>query len=322
METIRRTWLSAVLLLLGSQAGLAQNYPTRPMRIIVPFSAGSASDVLSRLIGPKLTETWGQQVIVESRPSAGGTIAGGIVAASNPDGHTLMLTSSAFAGSAALYEKLPYDSLKDFSGVTQVASTTLVLVISSSVGAKSVKELIALAKQKPGTLTYGSAGIGSGTHYATELFALAAGVNVVHVPYKGIPEIMNEVVAGRIQFAILPVLMATPLVKSGRLFGVGMTARSRLPALPDVPTIDEAALPGFEYDGWFGVFAPSRTPRPIVNKLSAEIGRILGTKEVSERIDATGAIAKSSTPEAFDRLVRDEIAKRREVFRAAGTKVQ
>jgi tripartite-type tricarboxylate transporter receptor subunit TctC len=322
METTRCAWLSAIIVLLGAQAASAQNYPTRPLRFIVPFSAGSASDVLARLIGPRLTDSWGQQVIVESRPSAGGTIAGGIVAASNPDGHTLMLTSSAFAGSAALYEKLPYDSLKDFSGVTQVASTTLVLVIASNVGAKSVKELIALAKQKPGTLTYGSAGIGSGTHYATELFALTAGVNVVHVPYKGIPEIMNEVVAGRIQFAILPVLMATPLVKSGRLFGVGMTARSRLPLLPDVPTIDEAALPGFEYDGWFGVFAPSRTPRPIVNKLSAEIGRILRMKEVSERIDATGAIAKPSTPEAFDKLVRDEIVKRREVFRAAGTKVQ
>ena len=322
MATTRRAWLSAIALLLGAQVALAQNYPTRPLRFIVPFSAGSASDVLARLIGPKLTESWGQQVIVESRPSAGGTIAGGIVATSNPDGHTLMLTSSAFAGSAALYDKLPYDSIKDFSGVTQVASTTLVLVISSNVGARSVKELIALAKQKPGTLTYGSAGIGSGTHYATELFALAAGINVVHVPYKGIPEIMNEVVAGRIQFAILPVLMATPLVKSGRLFGVGMTARSRLPLLPDVPTIDEAALPGFEYDGWFGVFAPSRTPRAIIDKLSAEIGRILRMKDVSERIDGTGAVAKPSTPQEFDRLVRSEIVKRREVFRAAGTKVQ
>ena len=315
-------WLLAAVGALAAQLAAAQAFPTRPMRIIVPFSAGSASDVLSRLIGPKLTESWGQQVIVESRPSAGGTIAGGIVAGSNPDGHTLMLTSSAFAGSAALYEKLPYDSIRDFSGVTQVASTTLVLVISSNVGARSVKELIALAKQQPGTLTYGSAGIGSGTHYATELFALSAGISVVHVPYKGIPEIMNEVVAGRIQFAILPVLMATPLVKNGRLFAAGMTAKSRLPLLQDVPTIDEAALPGFEYDGWFGVFAPSRTPRPIINKLSAEIGRTLRMKDVSERIDATGAVAKSSTPEEFDKLVREEIVKRQKVFKAAGTKVQ
>ena len=322
IETKRCVWLSAMVLLLGAQGALAQNYPARPLRFIVPFSAGSASDTLARLIGPKLTESWGQQIIVESRPSAGGTIAGGIVAGSNPDGHTLMLTSSAFAGSAALYEKLPYDSVKDFSGVTQVASTTLVLVISSNMGARSVKELIALAKQKPGALTYGSAGIGSGTHYATELFALSAGINIVHVPYKGIPEIMNEVVAGRIQFAILPVLMATPLVKSGRLFAVGMTSKTRLPQLQEVPTIDEAALPGFEYDGWFGVFVPSRTPRPIVDKLSAEIGRILKTKEVSERIDATGAVARSSTPEEFDKLVRDEIVKRRKVFQAAGTKVQ
>ena len=305
-----------------AQLALAQSFPTRPMRFIVPFSAGSASDTLARLIAPKLTESWGQQVIVESRPSAGGTIAGGIVATSNPDGHTLMLTSSAFAGSAALYDKLPYDSVKDFSGVTQVASTTLVLTISPSVGARSVKELIALAKQKPGTLTYGSAGIGSGTHYATELFALAAGINVVHVPYKGIPEIMNEVISGRINFAILPVLMATPVVKSGRLFAVGQTGKSRLSMLADVPTIEEAALPGFEYDGWFGVFAPSRTPRPVIGKLSTEIGRILRMKEVSERIDSTGAVARPSTPEEFDKLVRAEIVSRSKVFKAAGTKVQ
>ena len=314
--------LLALGLLLAVELVAAQSFPTRPMRIIVPFSAGSASDTLARLIAPKLTESWGQQVIVESRPSAGGTIAGGIVAASNPDGHTLMLTSSAFAGSAALYEKLPYDSVKDFSGVTQVASTTLVLVIASGVGAKSVKELIALAKQKPGFLTYGSAGIGSGTHYATELFALHAGINVVHVPYKGIPEIMNDVLAGRIQFAILPVLMATPVVKSGRLFAAGLTAKTRLPLLPDVPTIDEAAIPGFEYDGWFGVFAPSRTPRAIVNKLSVEIGRILRLKDVAERIDSTGAIPRPSSPEEFDKLVRSEIVMRTKVFKAAGTKVQ
>jgi tripartite-type tricarboxylate transporter receptor subunit TctC len=292
------------------------------MRVIVPFSAGSASDLLARMIGPKLTESWGQQVIVENRPSAGGTVAGGIVAASNPDGHTLMVTSSAFAGSAALYEKLPYDSIKDFSGVTQIASTALVLVISSGSSARSVKELIALAKQKPGVLTYGTSGIGSGTHYVNELFGLAAGINTVHVPYKGIPEIMNDVLAGRIHHAFLPVLAATPVVKSGRLNAVGVTGKSRLATLPDVPTIDEAALPGFEYDGWFGVFAPSRTPRAVVNKLSGEIGRILKTKEVSERIDGTGAVAKSSTPEDFDKLVRGEIVLRAKIFKAAGTKAQ
>ena len=308
--------------LLASQLAAAQSYPTRPMRVIVPFSAGSASDILARMIAPKLTESWGQQVIVENRPSAGGTVAGGIVAASNPDGHTLMLTSSAFAGSAALYEKLPYDSIKDFSGVTQVASTSLVLVISSGSSAKSVKELIALAKQKPGALTYGSSGIGSGTHYVNELFGLAAGINTVHVPYKGIPEIMNDVLAGRIHHAFLPVLAATPVVKSGRLNAVGVTATSRLATLPDVPTIAEAALPTFVYDGWFGVLAPSRTPRPVVNKLSGEIGRILRMKDVSERIDGTGAVAKPSTPEEFDKLVRSEIVLRAKIFKAAGTKAQ
>jgi len=316
------SWLVAAVCLAAAQFSAAQTFPTRPMRVIVPFSAGSASDLLSRMIGPKLIESWGQQVIVENRPSAGGTVAGGIVAGSNPDGHTLMLTSSAFAGSAALYDKLPYDSVKDFSGVTQVASTSLLLVVAQGIGVKSAKELIALAKQKPGSVTYGSSGVGSGTHYGGELFRLAAGIDVVHIPYKGVPEALNDVIGGRIQFVMTPVLAAAPMVKAGRLIAVGVTAKERLASLPEVPTLAEAALPGFEYDGWFGVLVPSRTPRPVVNKLSGEIGRILRTKEVSERIDSTGALAKPSTPEEFDKLVRSEIVMRTKVFKAAGTKVQ
>ena len=320
MKNTGLMWLAATVLMLASQVAVAQAYPSRPIRVIVPFTPGSASDILARLIGPKLSESWGQQVIADNRPSAGGTVAGGIVATATPDGHTMMLTSSAFAGAAALYDKLPYDPVKDFSGVTQVASTSLLLVIAPGAGVKSVKELIAAARQKPGQVTYGSSGIGSGTHYGGELFKLAAGINIVHVPYKGVPEALNDVIAGRIQFAMTPLLAAMPMVKSGRLLAAGVSATQRLPALPDVPTIAEAALPGFEYDGWFGIFVPSRTPRAIVDSLSREIGRILQLPDVSERIASTGAVPRHSTPEAFDKLVRSEIVMRAKVFKAAGAK--
>lgn len=298
------------------------DYPARPIRIIIPFTAGSASDLLARMIGPKMTESWGQQVVVDNRPGAGGTVAGGIVATATPDGHTLMLTSSAFAGSAALYDKLPYDSHKDFTGVTLVATTALVLIVSPNVGAKTVKDLIALAKQKPGQLNFGSSGIGSGTHYGGELFNLAAGIKAVHVPYRGTPEVITDTISGRMHFAMSPLLAAVPHVKGGRLLAVGVTSPQRLPMIPDVPTVAEAALPGFVYVGWFGVLAPSRTPRAIVDKLSAEIGRALKAPDIVERISRTGTKPESSSPKAFEKRVHDEIATRKKVFKAAGVKAE
>jgi tripartite-type tricarboxylate transporter receptor subunit TctC len=302
-----------------SGAGAAE-YPSHPIRMIVPFTPGSASDMLARMIGPKLYETWGQQVVIDNRPSAGGTVAGGIVASAAPDGHTLMLTSSGFAGAAALYDKLPYDPLKDFTGVTLVAVTPLIIVVSPNLGVKSVKELIAAAQQKPGQLNFGSSGIGSGTHFGGELFKLAAKINVTHVPYRGTPEALTDTMSGRIQFFVSPVLPAMALVRGGRLLALGVTSSQRLPMIPDVPTIAEAAIPGFEYDGWYGVFAPARTPRAIVNKVSVEIGRILKLPEVQERITREGAAPKPMTPEQFDRMVRDEIVMRGKVFKAAGAK--
>ena len=213
----------------------AQPYPSKPIRIVVPFSAGSQSDFLARVIGPKMTERWSQQVVVDNRPSAGGTVAGGIVAGAAPDGHTLMLTSSAFAVSAALYEKLPYDPIRDFSGVTQVASTALVLVVAPALGVRSAGEFLNLARQKPGQLAYGSAGIGSGTHFATEKLKLAAGLSVVHVPYKGVPEAMTDTMAGRNQFVLSPVVPALPLIRGGRLLALAVSTVQRVPVLPDVP---------------------------------------------------------------------------------------
>jgi tripartite-type tricarboxylate transporter receptor subunit TctC len=312
--------LLAFASLFAAFAAVAAEYPSRPIRIIVTFTAGSASDLLARMIGPKLHEAWGQQVVVDNRPSAGGTVGGSIVATATPDGHTLLLTSSAFAGSAALYDKLPYDSIRDFRGVSMVAQTALALVVSTTLGPKNVKELIALAKQKPGQLNFGSSGIGSGTHYGGELFNLAAGIKAVHVPYKGTPEVIIDTIAGRMHYAMSPLLAAVPHVRAGRLMAVGVTSPQRLPMIPDVPTIAEAALPGFEYQGWFGVIAPARVPRPVINKLSAEIGRIIATPEIQERISRDGSSPTSSTPEAFDKLIREEIATRTKVFKAAGAK--
>ena len=317
----RMTALAGALIAAGLAAnGAAQTYPVGPIRMVVPFTPGSASDILARLIQPKLLESWGQQIVVDNRPSAGGTVAGSIVAGAAPDGYTMMLTSSGFAGSAALYDKLPYDSVKDFAGVTQVVSTPLVVVVAPALGIKSVKELIALAQQKPGQLNFSSSGIGSGTHYAGELFKLAASINVVHVPYRGTPEAINDVISGRIQFMAAPVLPVMSLVKSGRLLALAVTTRERMALLPELPTVAEAALPGFEYDGWYGIFTPAKTPRAVINKMATEVARILKLPDVAEKILNTGAVPKPSTPQEFDKLVREEIVMRRKVFKAAGVK--
>jgi len=297
-------------------------YPTKPIRMVVPFTPGSATDIIARIIGPKLAETLGKQIVVDNRPSAGGIVAFTIVAEATPDGHTLTTTGSNFSGSAALYAaKLSYDPVKDFAGITQIASTPLILVVASSVGAKSVKELIELAKQKPGQLNYGSSGIGSGPHYGAALFQLAAGINVVHVPYRGSPEAFNDMIAGRLDYFLSPIMAAVPFIKSGRVLALGVTTTQRAAPMPDVPTIAEAGLAGFEYQGWYGLLAPGKTPRNIINLLSREIGRIVDLPDTRERIASLGAVAVRSTPEEFDKLVRDEITTRTRVWKAAGVKV-
>jgi tripartite-type tricarboxylate transporter receptor subunit TctC len=298
-------------------------YPTKPIRVVVPFTPGSATDIIARFVTPKMVERWSRPVVVDNRPSAGGVIAFGIVADAAPDGHTLLVTGSNFAGSAALYAgKLPFDPVKDFSGVTQFATTPLVLVVGPSLGVKSVKELIALAREKKSQLNFASTGLGSGPHYGAELFKLAAGISAVHVPYRGSPETLTDVMSGRVQFVLSPVLAAAPLIRSGRVLALGVTTPYRAQALPDVPTIAEAGLPGFEYQGWYGMLAPGKTPRKIVNLLSADVGSILDLPEIKERIANQGAAARRSTPEAFDKVVRDEIATRTKVWKAAGVKIE
>jgi tripartite-type tricarboxylate transporter receptor subunit TctC len=308
----------------GAQPATTESaYPARPVRIVVPFTPGSATDIIARVVAPRLAERWGRPVVIDNRPSAGGIVACTTVAEATPDGHTLMVTGSNFAGSAALYAgKLPYDAVRDFSGITQFATTPLVLVVAPSLGVKSVKEFLALAREKKGQLNFGSTGLGSGPHYGAELFMLAAGIGAVHVPYRGSPESLTDLMAGRVHFILSPVLAASPLVKGGRLLALGVTTTYRAQAMPDVPTIAEAGLPGFEYQGWYGMLAPGKTPRKIVNLLSAEVGGILDLPETRERIANQGAAARRSTPEAFDKIVREEIATRTKVWKAAGVKVE
>lgn len=293
-------------------------YPNTPVRVVVPFTPGSATDVIARMLAPRLAERWGQQVVVDSRPSAGGTVAGGIVAGAPPDGHTLLMASSVFAGSAALYPKLPYDTLRDFTGVTQIGSTPMVIGTAPASGIKTLRELIALAQQKPGQINFASSGIGSGTHVGGELFKLSAGIDVVHVPYKGTPEALNDTIAGRIHFVVTSIVPAVPLVRGGRLTGLAVTTRERAPTLPDVPTVAEAALPGFNYEGWYGLIAPARTPPAVIKKLSDDVGVVLRAADIVERLAAQGAVAKPTTPAEFDRMVRDEIVIRGKVLKASG----
>jgi tripartite-type tricarboxylate transporter receptor subunit TctC len=288
--------------------------------MIVAFSAGSETDYLARTVSQKLSELWGQQVVVENRPGAGGVLAAQMVATAPGDGYTLFTHSMGHAIAPAVHAKLPYDTLRDFAPVSEIAGVPNVLVVSPSLGVHTVKELLARATQRPGELTFGSAGVGSGMHINGEQFNLAAKVKTVHVAYKGGPEALTDLLGGRISFVFSPIGLAIPLVKEKRLLALGVTPSARSPALPDVPTIAEAGVPGFDFDTWYGVFAPGTTPRPLVAQISADIGRALSSPEVRERLATRGALAKPSSPEEFERFVRSEIDKLGKIIRTAGVR--
>ena len=300
----------------------SQPYPARPVHMVVAFTAGSETDFFARVVGQRMSEHWSQQVVVDNRPGAGGTLAANLVAGAATDGHTLLLNSMAHAVTPAVYSKLPYDTLRDFAAISQVAGVPNVLVVAPAQGLRSVKELIALAKQRPGQLTYGSAGVGSGMHINAEQFRLAAEINVTHVPYKGGPEALTDTLAGRIHYTFSPMGLGLPFIKDKRLTPLAVSTASRSPALPDVPTVAEAGLPGFEFDTWYGLFAPAKTPRHVVTLLAQETRRILDIPDVRERFAVRGAVPKPSTPEQFERFVRAEIEKLGRVVRAAGLKAE
>jgi len=317
--------VTALVLLASSGAPVAHaqdDYPSRPLRIVVGFTPGGGPDITARHIAQRLSERLKQQVIVENRPGAGGTVAAGQVARSAPDGYTLLSVSTAHAAAAAIYSKLPYDTLKDLAGITETASSKYLLVVPPSLGVKSVNELVAAAKARPGQINFSSAGVGSGTHFAAEIFKSMAAIDVVHVPHKGIPEAMGETVAGRVQFFMAPIANGMNLVRDGRLVGLGVSSRSRDALLPQVPTIDEAGVSGYAQELWFGLLGPAGLPRPILARLNGEIGRILGDEDTKSRWAPIGMEPRPTSPEEFDRLIAGEIALYTRIARAANITAQ
>ena len=305
-----------------AESDAAAGFPARPIRVVVGFTPGGVPDVTARLIAQKLTESWKQQVVVDNRAGAGGTIAAQIVANANPDGYTLLSVSNAHAVGPAIYAKLPYDTLKDFAGITMTASGPALLLVAPALGVKSAKDLIALAKARPGQLNFSSAGVGSGTHFGAELFKNMAGIDVVHVPFKGIPEAITETMTGRVQFFLSPLASALNLVKEDRVPAVGVTSLARIAQLPDVPTVAESGLPGYRWDFWYGLLAPAKTPRAIIARLNREITGILNQPEVRTRWVALGAEPTPTTPAQFDKLIAEDIAALTKLARAGNIKAE
>jgi len=321
MNLVRKLAASLCFALAAGAAG-AQGYPNKPVKLVVPFTAGSATDILARTVGQKLTEIWGQSVVVDNRPGAGGTIGTAIVAKSPPDGYTLLVNSAAHAYNPWIYPTLSFDTVKDFVDVAPLAGQPNVLVVAPSTGYKTVADLIAAAKAKPGTLNFGSAGTGSGTHINGEKFRLAAGIDVVHIPYKGTPEAITDTMTGRITYFFSPISAALPNIREGRLVALGVSTAKRSSVLPDVPTLAESGLPGFDYNLWVGLFAPTGTPAEVVDKIARDVGRALATPEVKERLTALGAEAMPMTPVEFTKFVGAEIDDSGKVIKAANIKVQ
>jgi tripartite-type tricarboxylate transporter receptor subunit TctC len=298
-------------------AGALAQYPNKPVRFILPFPGG-ATDFLGRVVGQKLAEALGQPVVIDNRPGAGGNLGIEIAARSAPDGYTLVLVAPNITISPSLYRKLNYDPVKDFAPVTPVATVTMVIVTRPALPAQTLKEFIALAKSKPGQLNYGSGGSGTSLHLAGELFKITAGVDLVHVPYKGASLAMNDVIGGRLDSLFIGIPAPAPHVKAGRLRGLAVLASQRSPVLPEVPTATEAGLPGFQVSTWYGVLAPAGTPKDIVARLNHEIVKIMNTPDTIERLAVVAADPMTSSPEQFATYINQEIARWSKVVRTAG----
>ena len=310
-------WLRTAVAVLAMVAGpaAAQGYPARPVRVIVPAQAGGGVDIVARATAQKLTEGWSQQAVVDNRIGIAGIES---AARATPDGYTLLFTTAAIVVRESVYQKLPYRTLRDFQPVTQVVEQSNVLVVTPSLPAGSVKELVALARAKPGQLNYGSGGNATSNHLAGELFRLLAGIDVVHIPYRGVPLALTDLVAGRVQFSFGSPVSTLPLVKEGKLRLLAVTTARRSAALPNIPTIAEAGVPGYEFTGWMGVLAPAGTTRAIVTQLYRDIAWVVQLPEVKQRFAVDGAEAVGSSPEDFTAYLRAEIARWTKVVKTAG----
>ena len=311
------SWLCAL-----QPAHAADDYPSRPIKLYVGFAAGGATDLVARIVAQNLSARLGQQVVVENRAGAGGVLATGLVAKAAPDGYSLIMVSASHAINVSLQKHLPYDAIADFAPVSLVAAITNVLVVNPSLPAKSVAEYIALAKARPGAINFSSAGVGSSSHLAGELFKSMAGIDIRHVPYKGTADAVRDLISGQVQSTVDSVSALLPYIRNGqlRVLGVGDAQRSVL--LPDVPTIAEAGLPGYEVNAWVGVLAPAKTPQQIVERLNREITAILKQPDVQQQLQQLGSHPIIATPDEFAALIRSDIAKFAKIIKSAGVQPQ
>ena len=324
IQPLIKTFLVFIAMLWAASASAqdaAANYPNRPIKIVVGFVPGGATDVVARLMAQKLQEAWGQAVLIENKPGGGSNIGSEQVARAAPDGYTLLLGTIANATNMSIYKDLAYDTLRDFAPVTQFISAPSVLVVAPSLPVSNLKELIALAKAKPGTLSYASSGAGGSPHLAGELLKLRAGIDIIHVPYKGAAPALVDVVSGTVSMGFKTALSAIPHMQSGKLKPIAVAANRRLPQIPNVPTMAEAGLADFEVSSWNGLLAPAKTPPEMVAKLNREFVRILATADVREKFAAQAAEPVGNTPEQFRAYIKAEIDKWAQVVKASGAKV-
>ncbi|MDP2706063.1 MAG: tripartite tricarboxylate transporter substrate binding protein [Burkholderiales bacterium] len=314
--------LLAIALVFSAGATLAQSYPNKAVRVVVPFPAGGSTDIVGRTVAQKLSELWGQPVVVDNRAGGGTVIGTDIVAKAAPDGYTLLVTPAPFTINPSLRSKLPYDALADFAPITLINTTPLVLVVNPGVPARSVKELIALAKARPGQLNFGSSGTGGSNHLAGELFNAMAGVKMVHIPYKGNAPALIDLTGGHVDLIFNGLTSALPLIKGGKLRALAVTSLQRSAALPDAPTLDEVALKGFVAVAWNGLGAPANTPPEVIAKINTDVIRIVNSPELKERLKAEGSDPVGSTTGQYAAFLRDEIAKWAKVIKFAKVKAE
>jgi len=323
MHRILRALAGAALLAAASGAALAQAaYPAKPIRFIVPFTAGSGTDIIARAVGDTMARSLGQPVVIENKPGAGGTIAAAQVAKGEAEGYTVLVHSSGHALNPAIYPSLPYDTLKDLAGITPLASLPNVLVVSPARGWKTQADLVAEARAKPGQLNYASAGIGSATHLNAEKFRLQAGIEAQHVPFKGTPEALSDVIGGRTDWFFAPLSSALPLIRDGKLQALAVSTPTRAPTLPEVPTTVEAGVPGSDYIFWVALLVPSATPQPVLRRLHEEALKALAQPDVKERLTKLGAEPYPMEPAAFNGFIRTEMESAARIAKAANLKAQ
>lgn len=319
---VRALLLAVTLLFPRALAAQTDTYPSRPIKVVVAFTAGGTTDIIARIVGKKLTDAWGQQVIIDNRPGAGGNLGSNVVAKSPPDGYTLLIGSvGPLAINATLYPNMPYDHLKDFVPICLVASVPNMLVVHPSVPVHSVKDLVDLARAKPGTLNYGSTGNGTTGHLSGELLNERAGINLVHVPYRGATAV-TDLLGGQVQLMFATIPSVIQHVRAGNLRAIAVTSSRRSPALPEIPTIAESGYPDFEAGSWFGFVAPTGTPEPIVRKLHAQIAGIVRMPDINEQLASQGADPVGSTPEEFGQYMRSETEKWAKVVKASGIRLE